>query len=133
MIKVILLFIIVIILLYAIPRINNVSLTKKKKHKKKKNKEHFVQPIEQAGLTDKHFLEDVEKKMCDPDNSQQINAEVIDGSGMYVRNASKQLECIPICTINNSNIVLEKDCIPCGSADDTNPGTITQRVTERCV
>lgn len=131
MIKVILLFIIVIILLYAIPRINNVSFAKKKK-KTKKHREHFVQPIEQTDLTDKHFLEDLEKKMCDP-NSQQINAEVINGSGMYVRNARKQLECIPICTVNNSNIVLEKNCIPCGSADNANPGTITQRVTERCV
>lgn len=130
MIKLIILLIIIVILLYILPKINNrCNSKKKKKNKKNKVRESFIQPFKK----EQDFLEIVEGTMCDP-NSEQINARLTDGSGMVVQNiTTKQLECVPICSLANSNITLDKkNCVECGNSTD-DPGKITQIATQRCV
>jgi hypothetical protein len=134
MIKIIILLIIIVILLYVLPKMHkNVNHKEKRKKNTKKNKhikESFVQPFK----TEQDFLESVEGTMCDP-TSEQINARLVNANGVVIRNiTSKQLECIPICSVANSNVDLNTEhCIPCGTSTEENPGTITLTATQRCM
>ena len=134
MIKIIILFVIIVFLIYAIPKLNKPLMNKK--NKKKQNNEHFTDQ-----LTERDFLENIEGSMC-VDNMEDMDYKLHVSSprdGIMARSTTdKQLECIPVCSSRNGNIEIIKDeCTPCGSGDldmfGIHPGYKKRRATDRCI
>ena len=133
MIKIIILFVILVFLIYAIPKLNKPLMNKQTK--KKQNNEHFTDQ-----LTERDFLENIEGSMCVNVDDMDYKLRVVaPRDGIMARSTTdKQLECVPVCSSGNGNIEIIKDeCTPCGSGDldkfGIHPGFKKYRATDRCI